>query len=483
MVVKNLSTRIFNATVLSDIDTDNQGRYRVHIPDLEPLLTIDKGIWVKNHVHKYRDTTGTGFRYGQYLPIRPGTRVLVRFYYPNDINSGYIDRILDDDIPDPNDNPLYRKYKSILPFNAKKEDRDELYQLIRTPKFDCLFLITEDTKSENIPPHSMHLYYKKGESLLIFDEFGLHFKTIRNEYHTISEDLAIKVDKNYFHETRQNVQIRSGGEYRHSIQYDYYLRSTKGNVLLEADNNAIFLISPSEQGACHTVATKYASISSPKGFVVITGKQAIRECSDDEISTTAKSSNKVIAGSQSLIVGVSSVKLLSDGVITLDAPSVHISGRLTVGGGASTAASGIFKQYYKPLDPIAISNIEDNFFQDYELSNYSKLPDSGVEEELSMKQCRDILRKAFKSTHIPEIEGLNIDVNGNKVSKYFSKFKYAEETYQQVQNPEADNLYNVRALVAQRSYPPEPNTVKFEGSELETGGLYISSQLPRTEGR
>ena len=139
-----LTEKEFLAKVLKDPDPKNEGRYKVHIPDLMHHLPEDQGIFVKNHVHKYRVTPSEKGNYGQYFPLQENTIVIVKFF-ENDYNSGYIDRIISDYEIDS------------LPLKVK--DRDELYQLLRTPKYDNLIVINEDTEDQ--PPNSIHLYFNK----------------------------------------------------------------------------------------------------------------------------------------------------------------------------------------------------------------------------------------------------------------------------------------------------------------------------------
>lgn len=490
MVIKNLSDRSFNAVVLGDLDPKNQGRYRVHIPDLEPLLPENVAIWVKNHIHKYRDNSDAGFRYGQYFPIQKGTRVLVRFYNANDINSGYIDRILDDDIPDQEDSvPL--KYSTILPFNLPKEDRDDIYQIIRTPKYDCLFLIAEDIKSELVPRRSIHLYYNRDNTCVVLDELGFHFKTIANEYHYVEDTYSIQVNHNFFQNIRHNVNIRSGGEFRLTSHYDSHLRCTDGSLYIQADNNALFLIAPDEDaGQINMVGSKYVNIAVPDGYFAAASKEAARICSEDEITTTAKVNNMLLAGSMAAVVGVGEVIIASDGVITLSAPKVVIDADVKVSGmieGVITHACkseregkcprkrrtnnllghDMYSDHYEELDPMIYEEIEDGFFDDYELDNYTTLPDDAdmAINEKGTQTCRGIMADAYHKTHIPAVQEVTYVKDGREYIKYFSKFKYDNIQEQQEQNKQADNMFNVRALTAQKGNPPPIQLVEFEGNQ------------------
>jgi len=53
-----------------------------------------------------------------------------------------------------------------------------------------------------------------------------------------------------------------GGEIRITSQYGMNLRSTDGAINIESDNNAINLISPSENGMINLSSSKYITLSS-----------------------------------------------------------------------------------------------------------------------------------------------------------------------------------------------------------------------------
>ena len=175
----NLTEREFLGKILPDLDAKHQGRYRVHIPSLMHHIAEDQGIWCKNHIHKNRITPSKDGIYGQYYPLHAETIVIVKFF-ENDYNTGYIDRIDSD-------------YEiETLPLKIK--DRDDLYQLYRTPKEDNLFVMNEDTKDQ--APNSIHLYYNKYRTTFIVDEEGIHVYTQdRNEVQIVkNENTTIGLD-------------------------------------------------------------------------------------------------------------------------------------------------------------------------------------------------------------------------------------------------------------------------------------------------
>ena len=79
----------FIGTILKGVDPLQQGRYKVHIPELMQHIAENRGIWCKNQVHSWRITSSDVGEYGSYFPLHVGTKVVVRFY-KNDLNTGYI---------------------------------------------------------------------------------------------------------------------------------------------------------------------------------------------------------------------------------------------------------------------------------------------------------------------------------------------------------------------------------------------------------
>jgi len=109
-------------------DPKQMGRYKVHIPTLMPHLDKDEGIWVKNHTHKWRITPSEVGEYGSYFPLQAKTYVIVKFF-ENDINTGYIDRIVSD----------WKEERDVEAQDCVEpkpvlEDRDEQYVIFKTPK-------------------------------------------------------------------------------------------------------------------------------------------------------------------------------------------------------------------------------------------------------------------------------------------------------------------------------------------------------------
>ena len=216
----SISSREFIGVVLPDLDPKNQGRYKVHIPELMPHFSETEGIWVKNHVHKYRLTRPGEFSrgvYGQYFPLHEGTRVIVKFF-TDDFNSGYIDRIISD----------YRESAQLVPpkfevVDSYSNNRDETYVLIKTPKYHNSIYINEDTISDmNIMKFIYNIVKdEEGKDVthtkLEFSKTGPKLNTIASHFLRAEKDSDIIVGG------RCNISISDGANVL-----------IKGNVKIES---------------------------------------------------------------------------------------------------------------------------------------------------------------------------------------------------------------------------------------------------------
>jgi len=157
LITNDLKDQEFLAKVLPDLDNKRQGRYKVHIPDLMPSIDEGRGIWVKNQVHNWRITNSDKGEYGQYFPLQPGTKVIVKFF-ENDPNTGYVDRIISDHVEKSN----VEAQDCTKEFDDPK-DRDEQYVLFKTPKKWNIFYVNEDTEKE---PNTIYLIYNRDDQSL-----------------------------------------------------------------------------------------------------------------------------------------------------------------------------------------------------------------------------------------------------------------------------------------------------------------------------
>jgi hypothetical protein len=157
-------------------DTYNNGQYLVNIPELQYQTQHqdqkESAIWCFNDVQMWRigfsdarrpkednGPFGSGY-YGEYYPLHPRTLVVVEFYSENLLDA-HITQILSHQ----NDN-------NCVPFNFDMIDKDDVYQFYRTPRWDNLYCLFEETKS--LPYNSIHNYFniENKSSSPINDQFG-----------------------------------------------------------------------------------------------------------------------------------------------------------------------------------------------------------------------------------------------------------------------------------------------------------------------
>ena len=206
-----LTEKEFLGRVLKDPDPKNEGRYKVYIPDLMHHLPEDQGIFVKNHVHKNRITPSEQGNYGQYFPLQENTVVIVKFN-SNDYNSGYIDRIVSDYEIDS------------LPLKVK--DRDDFHQILRTPKYDNLLIINEDTQDQ--PANSIHLYFNKYRTTIIIDEQGIHIFSEDKKDEEINKDVNVRHNQNHKLHVVGNYDLYVNGEIKIKSDGPINLQSGSG---------------------------------------------------------------------------------------------------------------------------------------------------------------------------------------------------------------------------------------------------------------
>lgn len=169
-MIDYLSNREYAGVIVSGEDSENRGRYKVFIPELMYHVqsennTEDVGLFCMNHVCKYRNTQSHNGIYGQYFPLHPNTRVIVKFY-EEDLSTGYIDRIIGDYHCESDVSGV-----SSAPFKINSTERDEYYQLLRTVAED---LIAISCKTSSIPKNGIHIYNHTDQNVLILDEKGVH---------------------------------------------------------------------------------------------------------------------------------------------------------------------------------------------------------------------------------------------------------------------------------------------------------------------
>jgi len=106
-------------------------------------------------------------------------------FFSNHMNSGYIDRVISDAANDISSNTL----------PLEIIERDDYYQIIRTPKHNNLIAIYEgDAASKNIPKNSIHVYFNSTRTTVVIDETGINVKTEDNINMTVTQNVKITVN-------------------------------------------------------------------------------------------------------------------------------------------------------------------------------------------------------------------------------------------------------------------------------------------------
>jgi len=185
---RSLRQNSYHGIILAETnDTKNMGRYKVHLPELQPLMGIEEGLWVKNQNHKWRYTPSKYYMYGQYHPLQEGTLVLVKFY-EDDLNTGYIDRVISDQI----EKSQPQLSVGSDPKAISNKDRDDVHIIFKTPKYHNALMIFEDTTSnglgDDLIPNSIHLYYNLMRTSLIINTDGVHWFTMDNYGLTVAKE-------------------------------------------------------------------------------------------------------------------------------------------------------------------------------------------------------------------------------------------------------------------------------------------------------
>lgn len=189
--------REFAGRIVAGDDPKNRGRYKVLINELMyNIYDKEEGfIYCVNHVCDNRNTNSDSGIYGQYLPLQPGTRVIVKFN-TNDLETGYINRVISD------------YHENSMPLGISTSERDHYYQLLRTIAND-LVAVTDGTST--IPEGGMHLYHRGDNVHLIFDSTGIHIYTKKDFDEQVDGEAFIKINGNVTCKFNADVSIQISG--------------------------------------------------------------------------------------------------------------------------------------------------------------------------------------------------------------------------------------------------------------------------------
>ena len=281
----NLRANSYHGIILPDKDPKNQGRYKVHIPELHPLIKEKEGIWCKNQMHKWRLGPSEDYMSGTYIPIQPGTKVLIKFYQ-NDFHSGYIDRVVSDQIQQTNP-----KIGCGVNPNATI-DRDDMYVFFKTPKYHNLFAVLEKTSDGNngltktLMPNSLHLYYNYRRSTMTINEDGIHWFSMNNYGKTIEGHSNIWINQTDKLYVQGNRDVYCNGNYK---------KFTQGNV----DHLGKGYCKNTYNDAYHLQSSNMIAFDAPFIFLnsgkTESAHQALTNKGEDEVITQNKIDMRIVA--------------------------------------------------------------------------------------------------------------------------------------------------------------------------------------------
>jgi len=284
----SLINREFIGTVLPDKDSIHQGKYKVNVPELQPHMKETEGIWCKNHTCQNRVTPSEDGIYGSYYPLHAGISVIVKFF-ANHIESAYIDRIISD------------AYAETLPYEII--ERDDYYQIIRTPKHNNLIAIYEgDTDSQNVPKNSIHVYYNDIRTTIVIDEDGINVKTADNTNVIITKKCKVHVKET------QDVHIEKATKVLIDETDDIHI--VKATKVLIDDTLDVYV-------------AKDTKVHSDKNIHVDAGASAY---------VTAASDIQAKAGGDANIEAGGDVNIKATGSLNLQAATINLTGAIVLQG-------------------------------------------------------------------------------------------------------------------------------------------------------
>jgi hypothetical protein len=236
-MIPPLTSKLWNGTILPDIDMYHQGRYKVHIPELHQHISVADGIWCKNRTHPNRNSPGFNILglaagiYGTYYPLHSLTNVLVQFL-ADDSQSGEIVKIIADTTP-------WTEMPFVEDAPPNPLDRDAFTQIFRTVRDNNLFLVNEGRDEQTaLPPESIHLYYHDKQTKVIINQDGIHTFTEDNELTTIEKDSRKHV--------KGNVKIKFGDGKDGNL--DVYV---EGNVKVHIHGNTDLVVDGNVKAHIH----------------------------------------------------------------------------------------------------------------------------------------------------------------------------------------------------------------------------------------
>lgn len=298
--VEILVGKEFIGKVLPDKDTNQMGKYKVHIPELMPHMSEDQGLWCKNHVHSWRVTSSDDGVYGSYFPLHSGTHVIVKFY-ENDFNTGFITRIISDD-----ENGTDKEAQDVTSVKPSLNDRDEQYIIFKTPKKFNIFYINEDTKDE---PNTIYLVYNRDgnperRTVYRIDDSGIHLWTRDNRRIRVLLDENRQIDGNQTEYIKQNRTHNIG-------QHDSLaVRGDKVTNIMQNEDRIVYKDRTTNIYGKEDIIVKKDSIENVEGAkdVLVKNNFTVEIQGDCKISVTGQ------------------CNIWSGSAVNIDAPTINLNG-------------------------------------------------------------------------------------------------------------------------------------------------------------
>jgi len=231
---------IYEGVVLDRDDPKDQGRYYVYIPELQfndltqnpPVNNKYSGVWCYNCVGsnfiRYTETELRDYSnknsFGSYLPLKPGTHVLVGFPTEDNKtfwNTGYILNLLTYEKP-PND------------------DRDNFYLIMTTDKESWAF-IDETGEQFAVSFHSgksnvwgkedvIQISKESGTVVEVHDDHITAFHNSGNYIHIDGDQITAKIGGSFIKLSSDHISLKSDSIY---IQGDSLVAIEGGAVQID----------------------------------------------------------------------------------------------------------------------------------------------------------------------------------------------------------------------------------------------------------
>ena len=214
---------IYEGVILDRKDPQDQGRYYVYVPELQfndltenpPVKNKFSGIWcyncIGNNMIRYTETELREYKdtgsYGTYMPLRPGTHVLLGLPINNNTTNwsvGYILNLITFEKP-PND------------------DRDNFFLLTTTDKESWTFIdeakgqfaVSLHAGKSNVWGNdtTIHLSKDNGNVVEVSDDHIISFHNSGNYCYVDGDTVTLKAGSSFINIASDHISIKSDQVY------------------------------------------------------------------------------------------------------------------------------------------------------------------------------------------------------------------------------------------------------------------------------